>query len=251
MKTKLNFLLLMAVVLLTLVSCEQEGLQEFNGNASANFWIHSINRSFYGATPEEKPLDTITLKLAIVGYTTNYERSVRAEAYVPDKATMGEGQYRAEPGQYKILGGTIPPKSIYGEFKVEIKNEKRLAKDEIVLNLKIVENEHFGLGLRENQAVQMMWTAKMVRPETWNSMRFFFTPVYSTQAYKIIIQAMNGKTEFYYSGHYKGENTVSEAEGLVMGHKFGEIIRAYKEKHGKPMLHDDGVNANLPIEPIY
>ena len=150
-----------------------------------------------------------------------------------------------EGKDYKILGGVVKANEEYGKFMVEVYNSNELKDNELKLNLAIKDNKDFSVGLNENRSITITWSQKIMQPTTWRAMRFFFCSTYSTQVYKVFMQA-TGLKEFYY---YEGIVSVDEA--YVMGRNFGNIVRAYEKEHGTPMLHDDGTAAGTPIIPLH
>ena len=242
----IRMLVLLAVVFVPLAGCEKSDLIGYHGGDTVGFWIHSINHSLFGMNNTQLPRDTVELDLAITGHVKDYDRKVEG-TFIPDtvgtppdkrKNTAVEGEH------YRILGGEVKAGEEYGKFKVEIINNDILEDEELKLNLTIKPNEAFEVGLKENKSIVITWSRKIMRPATWNAMRFFFCATYSTQVYKVFMQA-TGLKEFYY---YEGVVSVEEAK--VMGRNFGNIVRAYEKEHGTPMVHDDGDSKGLPIVPI-
>lgn len=228
-------------------ACEKEEVPYFNGQDSANFWIHVTNHSLFGATTEELPQDTIELNIALSGQIKDYDRFVKMVVREDPPGTPDDlRRTTASPDHYEILGGVIPAGEIYGKAKFVVKNPAILeTQPNLKARLEIVDNEHFGLGLMENNYINITWSREILQPETWRAMRFFFCAVYSTQVYKIFME-VTGLTQFYY---YEGE--ISQEEGWVMGRKFGDRVRELSAQQGSPLLHDDGPNAGLPIIPIH
>lgn len=247
MKTiKLLYFAVATGILILSAGCQKEELQSYTGGDSVSFWIHSKNQSLYGLNEHELPFDTIVLDIAVSGRVKEYDRKVSGTA-VEDPASTSADRRKttAVAGQYTILGGLIPAGSIYGKFKVEIKNVASLQDEELKLRLSLTENEHFDLGLLENSIIDLSWSRKVLKPATWKDMSLFICADYSTMVYKTFILA-TGLKELNYS-----TNEVPQAEARVLGRKFGDMVRQYEIDHGTPMLHDDGEKKNLPIVPIY
>jgi hypothetical protein len=246
MKLKIYRLALSSLVLITLFGCKKEVIPYFSGGNSANFWLHVYNFSLFGATTAVKPQDTIILDIALSGKISDKDRIASAVA-VPDLPGTPEASRltTATPDQYQILGGVIKAKELYGKFKIVVKNPELLANQDLLLKIKMVETQDFVLGLTENNYINLKWSRKILQPATWNAMRFFFCATYSTQVYKIFME-VTGLKEFYY---YQGQ--ITQEEGFVMGTNFGNRVRQLSALQGSPLLHDDGVNAGLPIVPIY
>lgn len=233
--------------LLLLTGCEKDGLVEYTGGDSVGFWTHSINHSLYGATVSELPRDTIVLNLSITGELRDYDRLVTA-ACIPDKVGTAKEDLKntaVEGKDYNLLGGVVKANEASGKYRIEIINNDFLKANELKLNLGLEANEDFEVGLQENSSIAIVWSQRIMQPATWSAMRFFFCATYSTQVYKVFMQA-TGLKEFYYY-----EDIVSAEEATVMGRNFGNIIRAYEKEHGTKMLHDDGAAAGTPIIPIH
>ncbi len=244
----MNYKLILSLLAFSvLYSCTKEEVPYFSGKDSANFWIHTQNLSLYGKTPAELPQDTIVMDIALSGRRADYDRFTTAVAVEDTAGTPEESKKTtAAPGTYIILGGTIPANELNGKFKVVLKNTSALDNDASVkLRIKMVETEDFVIGLRENNYIDIVWSRAILQPPTWRAMRFFFCAVYSTTVYKIFME-VTGLKEFYY---YEGQ--ISQEEGFVMGKKFGDRVRELSAQQGSPLLHEDGLNAGLPIIPIY
>lgn len=240
-----------------LAGCKEDSLQAYNAGDNVCFWTHSMNYSFYGASAEELPAGTIEMDLNIMGFTAPYDRTVTGIAIEDDPSTPAEDKKTtATPDQYRILGGTIPAGETTGKFYVEVKNVEQIADSELKLYLKLTENEHFGLGLKENQHIQLTWSRKLLQPQTWNAMRFFFCSVYSTQVYRLYMQVTGLREFWYYNAGPDPDNNpddakVSAEQGRAWGKAFGDIVRTYNAEHpDAPMLHDDGTQAGMPIIPV-
>lgn len=247
MKKIKGILVLGLLTLISLNSCKKEEIQYFTGDNSANFWIHSLNHSLFGASSAQLPQDTVVLNLSIVGKMANYDRVVKAVADEDAPGTPEESRLTtATPDQYKILDGIIPANKLKGEIRVVVKNDDILAtKADLKLRIKMVENKDFKVGLKENYYLNLKWSRLILQPSTWNGMRFFFCATYSTQVYKIFMEVTGLKQFYYYEG------LVSSAEGSVMGTNFAKRVRELSQQQGSPLLHDDGPSKGLPIIPIY
>lgn len=247
MKRFYNISLYLLATIMLLGGCKEEEIPYFTGSDSANFWVHVSNFSLFGATTQELPQDTLVLNIALSGDKKDFDRKVKVIA-IEDPAGTPEAQKRttASPNQYEILDGVIPANELYGKVKIVLKNPEILStQPNLKVRVEIVENEHFGLGLMENNYVNVTWSREILQPATWNAMRFFFCAVYSTQVYKIFME-VTGLREFYY---YEGMH--SQWEGFVMGTNFGNRVRELSAQQGSPLLHDSGPNIGLPIVPIY
>lgn len=248
MRQSRYIVLLAALGVSTLVGCKKEEIIYFEEKDSANFWLHEKNHSLFDATTTELPQDTVVLNIAISGKMADRDRFADAVVVADAPNTPVERRLTtATPDQYEILGGVVPAGQLYGIFKVVVKNPESLATrgSDLRIRINMVKTDDFEVGLKENKYVNLKWSREILRPETWNGMRFFFTATYSTQVYKIFME-VTGLREFYY---YQG--LVSEAEGRVMGRKFADRVREISAQQGSPLLHDDGDAKGSPIVPIY
>lgn len=248
MKVEKIKLIVSVLAILILTGCKKEEIIFFNGNASANFWDHEYGHSFFGVDEHVISADTLVFKIAIVGPIANYERKVMAAAVPDPKGTDSVNRFTtATPDQYEILGGTIPADSLYGNFKVVVKNSTYLStpKTELRLKIRMIETKDMKVGLVENNYINIKWSREVLRPVTWRAMRFFFCSTYSTAVYRLVIQTTGLKQFYYYEG------IVSVDEAYVLGRKFGDLVRKLSAEQGSPILHDDGEKAGLPIDPIY
>lgn len=259
MKSIQLFGLALGVLLLPgLTGCKEDALQEYIGGDNIGFWIHAKSHSLYGASPEELPVDIIELDLHIMGFTAPYDREVAVEVVEDEAGTPQENKLTtATPGQYRILDGVVPANSTTGKLRIEVTNLPMLAYDELRIHVRVVENNHFKPGLKENQYINVLWSARLLRPQTWNAMRFFFCSTYSTQVYRLYMQATGLKEFWYYNAGPDPVNNPEDAKvnpemGYAWGRTFGDLVRKYNAEHpGEPMVHDDGDRKGEPIVPIY
>lgn len=237
--------------------CKEEPLQLFEAKDMICFWDHSTNYSFYGATNEEQADGVIRMKIRIMGYTKPYDREVTGAAIADTPGTPEEDRLTtATPGEYTILGGTIPAGEVEGFFEVEVKNQEKLADGELRLNLALTENEDFGPGTRENRTMSLVWSRQFLQPQTWSSMRTFICATWSSQVYRIFMEVTGLKELWYTSDGPDPENNPEDARvtaetARVYGRMFGDYVRAWELEHGEKLLHDDGSSKGLPIIPVY
>ena len=228
--------------------CTEDALKAYSGGDAVCFWVRERNHSLYGATVEMLPVDTISVRITIMGYPRPYDRTVTGAAVEGVNTT-------AAPGEYRILGGLIPANATDGWFQVEVKNMDKLQTEQLSLNVVLTENEYFIPGLKENRNMALTWTCKLVQPQTWATMSSYICATYSTLVYRLIIQ-ITGRTEIWYSAT-SGSNPndpeggwVSLVQVQLWGLEFGNYVRTYNAEHpDAPLLHDDGVAAGTPVIP--
>lgn len=256
--TKYIILTVAGALLMSLGGCKTEGTMLYDGGDNVCFWTHSLTHSFYNATPEQMPTDVIKARLNIMGYTAPYERRVEG-VVVEDRPDTPPEQKRttAKPEQYKVLGGYIPAGSDAGWFEVEVENIEEIAESNLKLHLRLVENEHFGHGLKENDYIYLTWSRKPLKPQTWNGMQYFFCATYSTKVYELFMEVTGLKEFWYYTPgpdpvNNPADMKVNEAQGVAWGTEFGNRVRAYNKDHpDSPLLHDDGDLKGEPIISIH
>ena len=246
-----------ACLMATLSGCKKESMLPYIGGDAVSFWRRTVVRSLYEASVAELPKDTIKLDLHILGFTKPYDRTVTGAAIEDAPGTPDNQRVTtATPGEYRILGGTIPANSLTGKFEVEIINQDKLATEELKLALAITENEHFIPGLKENYTITLTWTQKLMQPTSWNTMAINFCSIYSSQCYRIIIMITGHKEIVSTAGpdplNNPDDRPVPDNTRIVWGIMFGNYIRDYNAAHpDAPMLHDDGAYAGTPIIPRY
>ena len=248
-----NRILAIAVLLAAVVftGCKEDELMLYNGGDRACFWNHTQTFSFYGASESALPKDTIELEINLMGNLSDHDRVVTGEAYIDPAGTPeDEKKTDAPTSKYRILGGVIPANSVEGRFYVEVQNADADAEKTYKMRLIITESEEIGPGLAENYYIDLSWSRKLLKPSTWNAMRFFFCSVYSTEVYRIIIESCGIHEFYYYDADPATGRALSQYEGWILGKKFSDYCWAYKEQHGTFPLHDDGTNAGMQIEPI-
>lgn len=247
--------LLLSAMAASLGGCKEDALQAYDGGDNVCFWNHTQNFSFYGASVAEMPEGIIELDINIMGYTAPYDRTVTGEAVEDAPDTPEEEKVTtAMPDQYRILGGVIPAGSTTGKFRIAVVNFDELSETELRLAVRLTANEHFGLGLKENQYITLRWSRMLMRPKTWNDMAMFFCSTYSTQVYRLIME-VTGMQEFYY--FTDGPDPLNNPLDIRLtpeacaayGRAFGDLVRQLQAEDDPRGYHDDGTAAGQLIRP--
>lgn len=223
-------------------SCEKENLLDWRSENCVSFQKPTSFLSFLGYREVDRPKDTLSVALHIGGEMVDRDRYVMAIA-VEDTVHVEEVDKwtTARPDEYRLLGGVVKAGGLYGTFDIELRNSDRLDDADLKLRIQLVETEDFEVGLKENQTMDLSWTRKLVKPQTWGAMTLYFCDTYSTIVYQSIIEV---------TGFSEIPEGMSREELRMWGRKFGDYVRQWKIDHnGKDMVHDDGENKGLIVIP--
>lgn len=186
------------------------------------------------------------IPLGLVGRAVGYERKVNVEV-------IAEGT-TATPDQYNLLGGVIPAGYFTGYYMVEMKNLPSIQDAVVQVMLRITDSEDLIAGAKERLLHRHSWSARLLQPQSWSMMRIYTTSVYSSSAYRAIIEA-TGLTEFIFydsDGNQIYDNAINDSYGRVYGRQFSKWIADWNAAHYPEVYrHDDGENAGEPVVPVY
>ena len=179
-------------VLLTLAACEKDVLS-YTQDARVYFFerANDLNRTritsksytFLTLGPNQQS-DTLYVKVKTMGDTASYDRVVLGKT-ISDSTTAIEGQ------DYYFIPGIVPAGQTMGQVAVVLNRTARLKSETVLLNLTIGETVDFKGGVVEDDKFTLIWSDRLVRPDTWS----FYFGNYSDVKYQFVIDVL-GIAEF-------------------------------------------------------
>lgn len=246
--------ILLFACILCLPSCEEEEIMYYEGGSAAHFLSTTQNHSFL-LTLEDVDAEMV-VPVMLVGNPV--DKDLNLSYKIINDEESGYTTTAAE-GHYEIVEAIIPKGEQRGWIKVRVKNPNKLGIEEKTLtaSLELTSNDDVQAGgWLDYLKIKLTWSYDVVKPYSWNSMRYFLCSVYSSNVYRAYIAA-TGFMEMYYSLTPDpslpdtNEYWWSQERCYVLGKKFGDWVREYNKTHDDVYRHDDGTNAGEPIEPLY
>ncbi|RAJ06465.1 uncharacterized protein DUF4843 [Chitinophaga skermanii] len=225
-----------AMLAASLVACKREELATYSASPAVNFSTLTMEYSFLGNASGDY-IQEIPVKIS--GLVSKQERHF-------DAFVVNDSITTAPAGMYELLGGTVPPNSLVGTFKIKLKNDSTLRKKRIAVKIQLGNTPDFVSGNVETRQAKVQWSDQIVIP-AWTYYRYFFTTQASTKAYQLIVQS-TGLTTFTAAQYRALTPAGAEAMGVV----FGDYVKQWNKDHPNEILkHDDGTLAGQPIVPLY
>lgn len=169
-------------LLASLGACTQEEVESYTGRARLHFFKgkyntgdaifeqrDSLTQSFYGQ-PAEQTIDTVYIELRTMGAVSEKPRPFRLEqtnAGAADAAVAGK-HYIADERMATAM--QIPAGAVAYRMPLYIlRGDTELETKKFRLDLRIAENEHFGIGLEQFSRFRVTITSMAEQPAAWNS----------------------------------------------------------------------------------
>ena len=219
---KLLYILLASA---TLISCEKDdpkrydmsqGRVSFPGaildEATEHPGYSSSDSTFYASlTFKKQPTGTnkavIEVPVKLIGGTTNSDRQIGFR--ILDKGTT------AQPGQYEILGASIPAGETYGAIRIEVEKTAELDSEQRVLMLELTDSPDLSAGISIYLKANVTWHNMLQRPVTtkqWSTYNAFIDSAlasastlpdaYSQAGHQLLLDAFGWKDIPEYSTDY-------------------------------------------------
>ena len=239
---------------LTFQSCNEEEIMYYEGGSAAHFLSTTQNHSFL-LTLEETDAEMV-IPVLLVGNPV--DKDLKLSYKVINDEETGYTTTATE-GHFEIVADIIPKGEQRGWIKVRVKNPNKLGIEEKTLtaSLELTSNDDVQAGgWLDYLKIKLTWSCDVVKPYSWNSMRYFLCSKYSSNVYRAYIAA-TGLMEMYYSltpdPNLPDESQYywTQQQCYVLGKKFGDWVRNYNKTHDDVYRHDDGDYAGQPIEPLY
>lgn len=228
---------------------QEQALMFYEPENGVHFLNKEQSHSFLSNLEQDEA--EMTIPVMMVGNTKNKDLKFSYKIINDEKSGFIT---TAKEGQYQITETIIPKGKSSGWIKLHVKNPHKLNISEktLTISLELIDNEEVKAGgWRDYLRIKLIWGSDVVKPYSWNSMKYFLCLKYSSNVYRAYIEA-TGLTEMYYSltpapdGSYWTQNKCIE-----LGKKFGDWVDNYNKTHNDAYRHDDGDYAGELIIPLY
>lgn len=175
-------IMIFAVLLVSLASCDKEGVTMYVEDPTVYFSEASRVYTFVENMDRiEIGFDTLEIPVLISGSAVDYNRKVVMEI-IPDDTL-----HTASSEMYSIGEGTIEANSYNGYIPLRVNYSSALDDSIYYIRLKLVPNEDFhGVDLDRNTFTVSL-TNKLTEPSNWSRLERYFGP-YSNSWYRFILE---------------------------------------------------------------
>jgi len=236
-KYRLKCAIFIALIAMSLVSCEKDEIDTFSAEQAINFTSLNTDYSFLG---NPNNFHTQEIEVRILGSAEDRDRFFNVEV-VNDTTTT------ATTDQYEILNGVVKAGEFTGKLTLKLNKTTQLDTTSVNVNLKIIDSPDFKAGNKEAINHKVLWTNKVIVP-SWRYYSFFFCRTQSTLCYRIVVET-TGLTTFT-STDYRNIGGPAGAEALATA--FGDYVKQWNlDNPNNKLRHDDGALAGELIVPLY
>lgn len=186
---KKNLIYILAVLLLGIAGCEQQSVLKYENDPRLYFFKgrdysqtpqlvqgDSVAQSFF-ILPDNQMEDTVRIVIETMGLTSDQPRPftlVQTNAGEADAAVAGK-HYMAFDSEEMKKNMMIPAGSVrYYMPLIVLRGDPLMETSVLRLKLKIVEDEHFKVGLETQSELLVKMTAMPERPSNWGSWQYTF-----------------------------------------------------------------------------
>ena len=191
-KNKIIIIVLTLFVGLNFLNCSTSNIETFGSKASLYFpkYVYTSDQyvridtaftsfSFYPGIEEI----TVPFKISLVGKILNEDKEYKV-VVVDSLTTAKVGQYAFDE---KL---TFRRKVVEDSLCVKIFKSKLAENEEVVLTLRLIENENFTLGYNDKRDIKLRFNNAISKPTWWDkSIEESFFGVYSYKKFQTIIEA--------------------------------------------------------------
>ena len=142
----------------------------------------------------------MTIPVMLVGNPVDKDLNLSYEIINDEKYTTASAEH------YEVLEAKVPKGEQRGYIKVRVSNPNllNLGTPTLTLRLKLVDNNDVQAGgWLDYLTIDLTWSSDVVKPTTWNSMRWFTCIQYSSNVYQYKIAMMVGGFEYSYNKELK------------------------------------------------
>lgn len=239
-----------ALISLSIISCEQEGVTMYEESPTVYFgetyrsytFVENIDRIKIG-------FDTIKLPLQISGSAVDRDREVIMEAVTDDTL------HTAEVNMFSIGKGRIEANEYKGYIPLRVNYLQVLDDSVYQIRLRLVANKDFpGVDLY-GYTFTVYLTNKITQPSNWSRIKNYFGP-YSNSWYRFILEitglnsipywSTNGSIDKNNPDPEKWTMTLYEVKAYAAMVKIA--LEDYNRKHPQdPLRHEDGTEKGKPV----
>lgn len=182
-------ILYLSVLVIIITSCSKNDKMTFDAKPSIYFQLSDehgqseVDSLLYSFAMGTKTVDTVALNVRIMGEAADYDRYFKAEI-------VSELTTASEQIHYSLIADEyiVPAGAINSQLPVVLFNSDPLLRDSALsIGLEIIESEDFELGAKEKLVAKLIFSDKLVKPSTWNYLKYWFGD-YNPTKHKISLE---------------------------------------------------------------
>lgn len=250
---------LIGLALSLLMGCEKD-LPMYNqivGSLNFNVKDQIVNYSFVFASEDRQEIDTIWCEITTMGFLSNQDRPflLTQEESNKDGAISAQAGIHYVPFDDISLADyyKIPANETSTLFPIVVKNEASLTETEVSLHIKIIPNEFFNLGIKEQDSLLIIISNMLLKPTAWNKLATTFFGAYGPEKHRFMIQASGERWDdnyllnsLYLEDSRKVDQTYLQDLKVFFRKKLAELnLEREQEELGK-LQEADGTVVSFP-----
>ncbi len=223
--------------------CSHEEVEFYKVEDSAlNFSAKEVQYSY--SKNMEKTDVVLRVPITVVGPVADYDREVGFELLLDSNRNVTAEDYSLAPCCVKAG-------ELSANLEVTVKYSKELADTSKQLFVQLVENEHFGIGMKGKNIASVLWTDLLVRPHQttiWRTWWFWFGRTYSRSFHELLLTVFGDDVEI--TSYYAVTSVAAEHPEFVRvatppywyaaNRKLRDYVAAYDKAHpDAPLMHSD------------
>ena len=187
-------------------------------------------------------VDTVWLKVRIMGYTADYDRPVQLRQVLTgkDDAPANERYVAFDDTQLVANYYKIPSGEIEAELPVVLKRAPESDTIEYVLKVAFQENDAFHIGSKENAYKKILISNQLVKPTQWDAYCSYYLGEWGKRKHEFMIEVTGEKWDNEYvdevwTVYFQNDmNYCNYIRSLLV-----EALAEYEAEHGT-MREEDG-----------
>ena len=240
--------LLLLMITLFLCSCEKDLPVYENKDCYLKFVYGNdadsvINYSFaYG----NAVIDTVWLKVRIMGFTADYDRPVQLRQVITENNDAPSGELYVPFADLAADFYKIPAGAIEAELPIVLKRAPDSDTLEYVLKIAFQENSAFLYGSKENAFKKIIISNQLVKPANWDDDCSYYLGEWGKRKHEFMIEVTGERwddeyvDEVWHDYVWNDGNYCKYIQNLL-----NDSLDAYVDDNG-PLTEDDGTPVSFP-----
>ncbi len=249
MNTKIKNIILVLVLVLSLVACEQSEVMDYSLEGKVYFYERTVINTVESRVSEKNfsfalqnsslMVDTFLIKVRLMGDVVDTDRSFKA-------TVLSESSTAVAGTHYKLLDGVMEANEYISYLPVVLYRTDDTQEEAVSIDLEITDEGDLGKGYVDDLNFTLTWGDILLEPDHWPE---YFFGVYSENKYRFAIDVL-GLTDWPQTARVttapeEGVYTISEIQSFVI--TLNEAYEEYREVNG-PIYVDDEAEV---LEEIY
>jgi hypothetical protein len=228
-----------------MTACSEEEVEFYDvTDCALDFSLTRMEYSY--ARNLEKGDVVLQVPVNVVGPAAPYDRVVNYMVLTDSCKNVTSSDY-VLPQSCVVKAGELST-----SIELTVKYSEELADSSKLLILKLLENEHFGIGLPTSSVTTIYWTDLLVRPHqttVWRSWWYFFSQTYSRKFHEVVVDALGEEIENYCLWSIPAAvaaefpqitRITNQSYWYAVNRKLREYVEAYDKAHpDAPLMHSD------------